>query len=173
MFMDEKDTPQEGVPDDQDPDLLQTVIPRAAQSGPQPTNIAEFVQAGLRFQRKQEYDQALEAYQQALVLAKHQENTTSASQVANMIGSLYEMIGENPQAIEYYQQTLEIVLADNFLLATHFDGEPLTPDHGYPLRGVLGKIVGRDDLKTPYFWKGAKWLRGLEFMSQDRYGFWE
>lgn len=68
---------------------------------------------------------------------------------------------------------LQIVLADNFLLATHYNGEPLTPDHGYPLRGVIGNIIGRDDLATPYFWKGAKWLRGLEFLSEDRLGFWE
>jgi len=68
---------------------------------------------------------------------------------------------------------LEIILADNFLLATHFDGQPLTPDHGYPLRGVVGHIPAREDLKTPYFWKGAKWLRSLELMSRDRPGFWE
>jgi DMSO/TMAO reductase YedYZ molybdopterin-dependent catalytic subunit len=68
---------------------------------------------------------------------------------------------------------LEVVLADNFLLATHFDGEPITPDHGYPLRGIVGHIPGRDDLAVPYFWKGAKWLRGLEFMTTDKLGFWE
>ncbi|HBX70359.1 MAG TPA: sulfite oxidase-like oxidoreductase [Chloroflexi bacterium] len=68
---------------------------------------------------------------------------------------------------------LEIVLQDTFLLATHFDGEPLSPDHGYPLRGVIGHIPGRADLQTPYFWKGAKWLRGLEFRTQDQLGFWE
>lgn len=68
---------------------------------------------------------------------------------------------------------LEIVLADNFLLATHFNGEPITPDHGYPLRGVVGFIPGREDLTTPYFWKGAKWLRGLEFRATDQPGFWE
>lgn len=68
---------------------------------------------------------------------------------------------------------LEVALGENFLLATHYDGQPLTPDHGYPLRGVVGYIQGRDDLITPYFWKGAKWLRGLEFMAQDRPGFWE
>lgn len=68
---------------------------------------------------------------------------------------------------------LEVVLQDNFLLATHFNGEPLTPEHGYPLRGVVGAIPGRQDLITPYLWKGAKWLRGLEFMSRDRPGFWE
>lgn len=68
---------------------------------------------------------------------------------------------------------LEVVLQDNFLLATHYDGQPLTPEHGYPLRGVVGYIPGRDDLKVPYFWKGAKWLRGLEFTAHDRLGFWE
>lgn len=68
---------------------------------------------------------------------------------------------------------LEVALAENFLMATHFNGEPITPDHGYPLRGVVGFIPGRSDLATPYFWKGAKWLRGLEFMSKDRPGFWE
>jgi DMSO/TMAO reductase YedYZ molybdopterin-dependent catalytic subunit len=50
------------------------------------------------------------------------------------------------------------------LLATHGDGEPLAPDHGYPLRLV---IPGK------YFWKSAKWLRGLELTSSDHPGFWE
>ena len=68
---------------------------------------------------------------------------------------------------------LEVVLQDNFLLATHYNGEPLTPDHGYPLRGVIGHVPERDDMKTPYFWKGAKWLRGLQFLCQDQLGFWE
>jgi DMSO/TMAO reductase YedYZ molybdopterin-dependent catalytic subunit len=68
---------------------------------------------------------------------------------------------------------LEVVLADNFLLATHFNGEPITPDHGYPLRGVIGAISGRSDLKDIYLWKGGKWLRGLEFLDEDRLGFWE
>ncbi len=67
---------------------------------------------------------------------------------------------------------LEVALADNFLLATHFDGQPLEVDHGFPLRGVIGNIVG-SDLKTPYLWKGGKWLRGLEFLAKDRLGFWE
>ncbi|HUF40122.1 MAG TPA: sulfite oxidase-like oxidoreductase [Anaerolineales bacterium] len=68
---------------------------------------------------------------------------------------------------------VEVVLQENFLLATHFDGQPLTPDHGYPLRGVIGAIPDRKDLKDPYFWKGAKWIRGLEFAASDRPGFWE
>jgi DMSO/TMAO reductase YedYZ molybdopterin-dependent catalytic subunit len=68
---------------------------------------------------------------------------------------------------------LEVVLQDNFLMATHFNGEPISPDHGYPLRGVVGLIPDQKNLETPYFWKGAKWLRSLEFMSRDRRGFWE
>jgi DMSO/TMAO reductase YedYZ molybdopterin-dependent catalytic subunit len=68
---------------------------------------------------------------------------------------------------------LEVALADSFLLATHYNGEPLTPEHGYPLRGAVGFIPGREDLKAVYFWKGGKWLRSLEFMSEDRLGFWE
>lgn len=67
---------------------------------------------------------------------------------------------------------VEIALAENFLLATHYDGQPLEADHGYPLRGVIGNIPGKE-LKTPYLWKGGKWVRGLEFLSQDRLGFWE
>jgi len=56
-------------------------------------------------------------------------------------------------------------LADpNALLATHADGEPLAPEHGYPLRLV---IPGK------YFWKSAKWLRGIELSSVDKPGFWE
>ena len=68
---------------------------------------------------------------------------------------------------------LEVVLQENFLMATHYDNQPIDPDHGYPLRGVVGYIPGHEDLETPYFWKGAKWLRGLEFMPADRRGFWE
>ena len=68
---------------------------------------------------------------------------------------------------------LEVVLQENFLMATHFNGEPISPDHGYPLRGIVGHIPSQPTLESPYFWKGAKWLRGLEFMPNDRRGFWE
>jgi len=67
---------------------------------------------------------------------------------------------------------LEVALSDNFLLATHYDGQPLEPDHGYPLRGIVGSIPG-SGLMAPYFWKGGKWVRGLEFLARDRLGFWE
>ena len=67
---------------------------------------------------------------------------------------------------------LEVALAPNFLLATHYDGQPLEPDHGYPLRGIVGNVPGTG-YTAPYFWKGGKWIRGLEFLAKDRLGFWE
>ena len=68
---------------------------------------------------------------------------------------------------------LSVVLSDVFLLATHYAGQPLEPDHGYPLRGVAGAMPGQRGDDDRYLWKGGKWLRGLEFMAQDRPGFWE
>src|ERR671935_1618553 len=59
---------------------------------------------------------------------------------------------------------LEALEADDALLAWEADGEPLEPDHGWPLRLVVG---------SRYFWKSAKWLRGLELLSDDQPGFWE
>jgi len=67
---------------------------------------------------------------------------------------------------------IEVALSPNFLLATHFNGQPLELDHGFPMRGVVGHITGTD-YKTPYLWKGGKWVRGLEFLNKDRLGFWE
>ena len=69
---------------------------------------------------------------------------------------------------------LELTLGEQFILATHFDGQPLAPEHGYPLRGVAGALPARPmDSNDRYLWKGGKWLRGLEFIAKDRPGFWE
>ena len=59
---------------------------------------------------------------------------------------------------------LSVLDDDDVILADTYDGQPLEPEHGYPLRLVLPKR---------YFWKSAKWIRGLEFTAQDRLGFWE
>lgn len=53
---------------------------------------------------------------------------------------------------------------DDCLLADRHNGQDLTPDHGYPLRLVIPRL---------YAWKSAKWVRGIEFMEEDRPGFWE
>jgi DMSO/TMAO reductase YedYZ molybdopterin-dependent catalytic subunit len=52
----------------------------------------------------------------------------------------------------------------NALIAYEADGEPLTPEHGWPLRLVV---------PSKYFWKSAKWLRGLQLLDHDQPGFWE
>ena len=59
---------------------------------------------------------------------------------------------------------LEAVEADDALVAYEADGAPLTPDHGYPLRLLV---------PSRYFWKSAKWLRGIELRTTDQPGFWE
>jgi DMSO/TMAO reductase YedYZ molybdopterin-dependent catalytic subunit len=68
---------------------------------------------------------------------------------------------------------VESMLDQNFLFATHFNGKPLEPEHGYPLRGVIGAIPSRHAPSDRYLWKGGKWLRSLEFTAVDRPGFWE
>jgi len=50
------------------------------------------------------------------------------------------------------------------LLATHHDGAPLTPDHGFPLRLIVPHL---------YAWKSVKWVRSLELLDHDEPGFWE
>ena len=54
--------------------------------------------------------------------------------------------------------------APDTLLATHADGEPLSRDHGFPLRLVCPSL---------YAWKSAKWVRAVEYLVEDRRGFWE
>ncbi len=84
-----------------------------------------------------------------------------------------ELVGVQPEAthlIEHaeYGYTTNLPLADverdDVLVTWAFDGEPLEPEHGYPVRLVL---------PHRYFWKAAKWLRALEFTAEDRPGFWE
>lgn len=59
---------------------------------------------------------------------------------------------------------IEEFLKDDILLAHSYNGEALTPQHGWPLRLLVPHL---------YFWKSAKWIRGFEFMKEDRPGFWE
>lgn len=68
---------------------------------------------------------------------------------------------------------LEAMLQDNVLMATHYNGEPLPLEHGWPLRAVVGSFPDRQEKWSAYFWKGGKWLRGLEFRATDQLGFWE
>jgi len=49
-------------------------------------------------------------------------------------------------------------------LAFGYDGAPLEPEHGGPARLLVPHL---------YFWKSAKWVRGLELLDRDEPGFWE
>ena len=59
---------------------------------------------------------------------------------------------------------LSVLNDDDVMLTDTFNGEPLEPEHGYPLRLLVPRR---------YFWKSAKWIRGLEFLDHDILGFWE
>lgn len=59
---------------------------------------------------------------------------------------------------------LEDFLAETSFFGIKHNGADLTPEHGYPVRMVVPHL---------YFWKSAKWLRGVEFRETDRPGFWE
>ena len=56
------------------------------------------------------------------------------------------------------------ILTPDSLLATHHDGEPISPEHGGPARLIVPHL---------YAWKSAKWVCELEFLAQDQAGFWE
>lgn len=60
--------------------------------------------------------------------------------------------------------TLDDFFQPDVLFALRHDGRPLTPEHGYPVRLVVPRL---------YFWKSAKWVTGIEFVQEDRPGFWE
>jgi DMSO/TMAO reductase YedYZ molybdopterin-dependent catalytic subunit len=55
-------------------------------------------------------------------------------------------------------------LEPDVLFATRHNENPITSKHGAPVRLVVPKL---------YFWKGAKWVTGIEFMAEDKPGFWE
>jgi len=59
---------------------------------------------------------------------------------------------------------IEAIENENALIAYEADGEPLTRDHGGPVRLMV---------PSRYFWKSAKWLTGLELLDHDEPGFWE
>jgi DMSO/TMAO reductase YedYZ molybdopterin-dependent catalytic subunit len=50
------------------------------------------------------------------------------------------------------------------MIATHYEGKPLTPEHGGPARLLVPHL---------YFWKSAKWVNALQFTEREEAGFWE
>ncbi len=59
---------------------------------------------------------------------------------------------------------LQALLDDDVIVAHHWSGRPLPREHGGPVRIIVPRR---------YAWKGAKWLKAIEFHDKDRPGFWE
>ena len=59
---------------------------------------------------------------------------------------------------------MEDLLNGQAWIAYKYDGEDLTPEHGGPARMLIPHL---------YFWKSAKWVSGIELMTEDQPGFWE
>jgi len=59
---------------------------------------------------------------------------------------------------------LEDLVHGGGLIAYEYDGAPIAPEHGGPVRLLVPHL---------YFWKSAKWVRGLAFMEENEPGFWE
>jgi DMSO/TMAO reductase YedYZ molybdopterin-dependent catalytic subunit len=59
---------------------------------------------------------------------------------------------------------LEELLRDDVLIAYEYEGSPITPEHGGPVRLLVPRL---------YFWKSAKWLQGIEITPDERLGYWE
>ncbi|QIP11697.1 sulfite oxidase-like oxidoreductase [Spirosoma aureum] len=89
------------------------------------------------------------------------------------IDTLLEHVNLKPEAshvmaYSYGDYTTNIPLDDlrhgKAFVGLRFEGQPLAPEHGGPARLVIPHL---------YFWKSAKWIKGLRFMEGDKPGFWE
>lgn len=87
--------------------------------------------------------------------------------------TLYELARPKPEARFVYftsydgystNVSLDKCLDDDVLIATSFDGAPVTREHGGPARVIIPKL---------YAWKGAKFVNGIVFLAEDKLGFWE
>jgi DMSO/TMAO reductase YedYZ molybdopterin-dependent catalytic subunit len=88
------------------------------------------------------------------------------SELLPLLGAKSEARYVMIHADEDYETNIPLadLLREDVILAHRFDGEPLTDKHGWPMRLVVPHL---------YFWKSAKWITGIEFMKEDRPGFWE
>jgi DMSO/TMAO reductase YedYZ molybdopterin-dependent catalytic subunit len=87
--------------------------------------------------------------------------------------TLYEMVQPKAEAkfvyftsYDGYSTNVPVAacLDDDVLIATRFDGAPLSREHGGPARVIIPKL---------YAWKGAKFVSGVTFLTEDKLGFWE
>jgi DMSO/TMAO reductase YedYZ molybdopterin-dependent catalytic subunit len=87
--------------------------------------------------------------------------------------TLYDLARPSPEARFVYftsydgystNVSLDHCLDDDTLVATSFAGAPLAREHGGPARVIIPKL---------YAWKGAKFVKAITFMAEDKLGFWE
>jgi DMSO/TMAO reductase YedYZ molybdopterin-dependent catalytic subunit len=87
--------------------------------------------------------------------------------------TLYELVQPKPEAKFVYftsydgystNVALDKCLDDDVLIATRFEGAPVSREHGGPARAIIPKL---------YAWKGAKFVSGITFLAEDKLGFWE
>ena len=87
--------------------------------------------------------------------------------------TLLDLVKPKPEARFVYFESydgystntpLEACMDDDVLVATAFDGQPVSKEHGGPARVIVPKL---------YAWKGAKFVRSIEFRAEDKLGFWE
>ncbi len=87
--------------------------------------------------------------------------------------TLADLVGVKPEAQFVYftgydgystNASLAHCLDDDVLVATRFDGKPIPKEHGGPARVIVPKL---------YAWKGSKFVRTIEFLAEDKLGFWE
>lgn len=87
--------------------------------------------------------------------------------------TLYELVQPKPEAkfvyfTSYDGYSTNVPLAqcldDDVLVATSFDNAPVTREHGGPARVIIPKL---------YAWKGAKFVKSITFLAEDKLGFWE
>lgn len=91
----------------------------------------------------------------------------STKTIAEMCGLKPETKFVSALAYDYGWTTnipVEYFMSEDSLFAFAHDGQPIPPAHGGPVRLIIPQL---------YAWKSAKWIRGIEFMSEDRAGFWE
>ena len=75
-----------------------------------------------------------------------------------------QMFSQLATAYSLLVRPLSALDGEQALIVYEADDAPLTPEHGSPVRLLI---------PTKYFWKSAKWLRGIELSSVDKPGFWE
>ena len=89
------------------------------------------------------------------------------------VDTLLELAGPRPEAAHVMAHSttgyttnlpLDDVSGGRAWVVWEYDGRPLSPDHGGPVRLLVPHL---------YFWKSAKWVTRLELMTHDRPGFWE